>query len=112
MFSAASKSAKATLTGAGDAVLVPVRDGLAVAPHQPVVDHGVMALLNPPAPTAIQVKKPEPKKTSRRSLRATAWLPSLAKQHATSYTTPGGRDLTRQRLTATPAGLRRHPNLS
>ena len=33
---------------------------------------GSMALLNPPAPTAIETKKSSPKKTSRRSIAATA----------------------------------------
>ena len=36
------------------------------------LSEGSMALLNPPAPTAIEANKPEPKKTSRRAIRATA----------------------------------------
>jgi putative transposase len=36
------------------------------------LSEGSMALLNPPAPTAIEAKKPTPKKTSRSAIRATA----------------------------------------
>jgi putative transposase len=36
------------------------------------LSEGSMALLNPPAPTAIETKQTPPKKTSRRSIRATA----------------------------------------
>jgi putative transposase len=36
------------------------------------LSEGSMALLNPPAPTAIEPKKPAPKKTSRNTIRATA----------------------------------------
>ena len=36
------------------------------------LSEGSMALLNPPAPTAIEANKPAPKKTSRRAIRATA----------------------------------------
>jgi putative transposase len=36
------------------------------------LSEGSMALLNPPAPTAIETKKTPPKKTSRRPIRATA----------------------------------------
>ena len=47
-----------------------------------------MALLNPPAPTVLEPKTTTTDTTPQKEIAATASLLPLAKQHATSYTTP------------------------